>query len=298
MLRKNFIITLLSFMFTGCITINTGSQYDQMATSRNQNVCGHLKDDVMLYAIFVDVNDLHPFTKFDIQSTIDSVEKACKWISDQAEQHEIHLKLNHELHSKNNKWSFNEKRAYAKLSINKSISGNRKSNQQIMSWADQISTYTGKRLKPQNRTNLGSKINIKSTEQLIARLRDQFKTDNIALMIFINGYFENIPSISFNTYNAGPNVEFSVITKKNPAIIAHELLHLFGAIDLYPNRLHANFNYAEIAKEYPNEIMRITHKPIEDLQISPITRYYLGWAPTLDKENTRLLYHLSNVTEY
>ena len=104
--------------------------------------------------------------------------------------------------------------------------------------------------------------------------------------------------MSLHTYSSGPEVEYTVMTNKNPAIIAHEFLHLFGALDLYPHDVHPTFNYAELEETYPDEIMRIQHKEINRLMLSPITKYYIGWQTSLDKENTRMLYHLYDVIEY
>lgn len=119
-----------------------------------------------------------------------------------------------------------------------------------------------------------------------------------ALMIFVNGYYENNRSFTFNSETNGPNVEYSIITNKNTAVIAHEFLHLFGAIDLYPTQRYANFNFKDIDKNYPNEIMRIQHKEINKLEISPITRYFIGWETKMENKDTRILYHKSDFVEY
>ena len=108
---------------------------------------------------------------------------------------------------------------------------------------------------------------------------------------------ENDPSFSLNSYT-DKLPEFSVITSKNPAIIAHEFLHLFGAVDLYPNATHTNFNLSSLEKTYPNEIMRITHKNLSKLEISPITKYYIGWQNDLSESDLRMLYHKAQVLEY
>ena len=100
-------------------------------------------------------------------------------------------------------------------------------------------------------------------------------------MIFVNGFFHSLSSATYHANYHGLGPEYSILTCKNPATIAHEFLHLFGAIDLYPN-----------------EIMRITHKNIDKLMLSPITKYYIGWQDALDKPNTRLLYHKARVFEY
>tara|TARA_B110000093_G_scaffold25877_1_gene25015 strand:- start:19400 stop:19753 length:354 start_codon:yes stop_codon:yes gene_type:complete len=117
-------------------------------------------------------------------------------------------------------------------------------------------------------------------------------------MIFVNGFFHSLSSATYHANYHGLGPEYSILTCKNPATIAHEFLHLFGAIDLYPNQMYPNFNFKELEEIYPNEIMRITHKNIDKLMLSPITKYYIGWQDALDKPNTRLLYHKARVFEY
>ncbi|MFT5822974.1 MAG: hypothetical protein ACI8ZM_004231 [Crocinitomix sp.] len=294
---KSNLIPIILLLFSSCSLYSAGPE-DQLSTSRNRNVCGHLKDSVILYAIFIDINELHPFTQYDIQSTMDSVQKACNWIQKQADTNQITLSIKPVLHKTRGKYSFYERRALTHLSLNQIGSKKRRHYNQLMDWADKVSRYASRGIKRQKSSKLGSKIRVNNTEQLIARLRDQYKTDHISLMFFINGYYERPRSFTFNSETNGPNVEFSLITHKNPSDITHELLHLFGAIDLYPHGQQANFNYSEIAEKYPNEIMRISHKNIDKLMLSPITKYYIGWENDLDKADTRLLYHLNNVTPY
>ncbi|MCL2672167.1 MAG: hypothetical protein FWF10_09070 [Clostridiales bacterium] len=79
------------------------------------------------------------------------------------------------------------------------------------------------------------------------------------------------------------------------AYICHELLHLFGGVDLYaeavykPMGVSAEFlKYVE--KNYLNDIMRVQEEAdaygylsytIDALEISPITAYRLGWLDTI-----------------
>jgi len=215
----------------------------------------------------------------------------------EAELNNVPLSINPVLHKTKNKWTFDEKKVLAKLEMEKVYSAKNKNENFMNSWADNISKYVHKGLRSKTTSKVET-IKQKTTESLIARLRDEYETDNIALMFFVNGYYEDDFSATFNTYTSGPNVEFSLITKKNPAVIAHEFLHLFGAVDLYPTSYHASFNFQEIAENYPDDIMRVQHKEITKLNLSPITKYYIGWQTELCKSDTRLLYHKTNVLEY
>lgn len=277
----------------------TDKCYERVATTRDRNVCKHLKDSVIIYAIFVDVDQFHPWTVYDIESTLDSINKASNWIKHQADSLGKKLSIRVVNHEQGSKYSFHEKKAKVISSLNLEYLGStkRKHSNHVEGWTNTISKYAGRSVPKRTSSKVGTPNKIVNTERLIAALRDNYETDNIALMFFVNGYYEDFPSVTFNT-GIDSKVEYSIITTKNPSIIAHEFLHLFGAIDLYPNANYPFFNYTEIAKRYPNELMRIQHKSIDKLSLSPITRYYIGWQDSLDLPNTRLLYHIKTVTEY
>ena len=274
------------------------SCHEKVATSRDRNVCKTLKDSVVIYAIFVDVDQFHPWTEFDIASTLDSVDIAKNWILSQADTFGTKLSIKVIHHEQSSKHSFHERKAKAyPLNLNYLNSSRRKHENHVFGWADIISKYAGRSVKKRPSSKVGTQIKISNTERLIAALRDKYETDNVALMFFVNGYYEDFPSVTFNIHYDN-KVEFGIITGKKPAVIAHEFLHLFGAIDLYPHQNFRCFNYPELESLYPNEIMRIQHKNIDKLMLSPITRYYIGWQDDLDLANTRLLYHLERVLEY
>lgn len=78
-----------------------------------------------------------------------------------------------------------------------------------------------------------------------------------------------------------------------PAVYAHEILHQFGAIDLYeesPDFSPENIEY--VARTYPDDIMYGDYvengEPDYErinLRISPVTAYYLGWLEELPPED-------------
>lgn len=69
----------------------------------------------------------------------------------------------------------------------------------------------------------------------------------------------------------------------NPAVIAHELLHLFGAIDLYEPYVSAE-DASRVAELFPTELMRFEPTDIFLSEISALTAYLIGWTETLDEE--------------
>lgn len=286
------------------ISCNTKPYYcnagDTIPITRNRNVCKHLQDSAVIYAIFVDVNAFHPWSEFDINSTIDSIKKASNWIETQAGLVKEKLNIKVINHVKRKKLSFTESQARVlyPLNLNFNQRWKRRTDRRHEYWLHRISKYTGKGIKQKRAPHLGTRNKINSMERLVAALRNKYENDNVAVMIFVNGYYESEQSVTFNTSSSGPRTEYSIITTKNPAVIAHEFLHLFGAVDLYPTATYGNFNFKDIKAKFPNEIMRIQHKEINKLMISPITQYYLGWQDTINQANTRILFHKSNALEY
>lgn len=297
-----FLLTLFIVLITtSCCIFKHGdtTYYEYTAPSRNTNVCGHLKDSVILYCVFVDVGRFHPFSEYDVTSTMDSVEKAACWLETQSAKSNIKLSVKPVLHKTRGKIAFHESRTLVRPHLHpfKMPGEKRKYTRYTNQWADYISKYAGRGVK-QRRSSKVTRRRIIDLESMLAALRDKYTTDNVAIMFFVNGYFEHDACLTFNSYTNGPDVEYSVITQKNPAAVAHELLHLFGAVDLYPHQHHPGFNYKDIKEKYPNEIMRIAHKNINKLIVSPITEYYVGWNDTMPNPDLRLLYHQADVLPY
>lgn len=298
-MRKSFIcLFVLSLILTACSIFQSRpivvAEYDKMPLTRNVNVCKELQDSIVVYAVFVDAEVYEPWTAFDVESTQDSIQKAMNWLEAEGKKRGVRLHIECKFHEQNGKSHFKEKSAKGKLSHNVVSGFNEYAKaSKIFTWSDAIAKYAGKAVKQP----AGDKLKIYSVLGLNQALRNLYERENVAILFMVNGYLQQDPSYSFNIEN-NLFAEHSIITSKNVPVIAHEVLHLFGAVDLYPNYTYPNFNFYELSQAYPNEIMRIQHKPVEKLIISPITEYLIGWQDTLSKENTRLLLHKQNFIEY
>lgn len=104
-----------------------------------------------------------------------------------------------------------------------------------------------------------------------------------ALLVFVNN-----PSVSYAiVFDGADNPKESVImfSGEAPAVYAHEIMHLFGAHDLYEEAEFTREVTAYVKQNYPLEIMyRVTDEQGNSYDekivntLSPITAYHLGWV--------------------
>lgn len=255
----------------------------------DNNVCKKLSGNVVLYAIFVDTRFTQPWSEYDILSTLDSLNKAVLWLERQAKENNIPLDIIVKYHQ-NGKTiplvgNFPDKTLSGTLFSPLPSFGVPKLDR----WSDRLARTAGLSL-PKDTSKIVKTFNrLTGRERLIARLRDLNKTDNVALMYFINDYYSEDISLALHTSNnASP--EYAIVSFKRPAVIAHEFLHLFGALDLYispfDKKKQTIKRRAEIMKRFPNEVMAFAYRQLDSLNISPFTKYLIGWNNELD-ESTR-----------
>jgi hypothetical protein len=255
----------------------------------NNNVNKKLSGKVVLYLVFVDTRVTHPWTAYDINSTLDSAYKAADWIIKKAAEDSVPLSISIQFHKGDSTIPIEQNLPEGTLSKTLfAVDG----LENLDFWADRVAKKAAPALGPDVSRVVATKNVITDRERLIARLRDVNKTDNVVLMYMLNNYHQDEISVALHT--GGSAAEYSVVSFKNPAVIAHEFLHLFGALDLYMSpfdrkkkvlkRKIAIMNYA------PNEIMAFTDRLIEKLDISPATRYFLGWRPVMDERAKEILF--------
>jgi len=113
-------------------------------------------------------------------------------------------------------------------------------------------------------------------------LMEKYNAEGIALLVFINN-----PGTSYAiVYDGEDNPKESIVMFGNepPSVYAHEILHVFGAHDLYEDGEYTQEVTEYIEAAYPLEIMRTvtdergrTYNDRIVNWISPITAYHLGW---------------------
>ena len=242
-----------------------------------------LKDTVVLYAIFVDSKQTKPWKGYDIQTTLDSINKATCWIEDQAQKAgiDVHIKVEYPVGNGGKIPIKGElyRRSFSGLLTEKGIS-------YVDKWANRIAAKAHQTLPKEQSPEVTTLNRPKDRERLIARLRDLHRSEGVALMFFVNNYYQQDISATIYASTRSPlnPMEYAVVSYKEPGTIAHEFLHLFGAIDLY------RWNHRDFLDTYFSKAVMVNpHQDLNFMEMSEISQYLVGWTKKLDMCNTIIL---------
>jgi hypothetical protein len=258
--------------------------------AKNKNVCKELSGEVLVYFIFVDSKETSPWTEFDIQSTIDSLETAVQWIKRKATENHIPLRIVSDYHIGNEYTTV--RKNLPNGTVQKSITEpNLKTGLYEMNrWADNIARTVGSTFSVNEKDGLPEIKNPRDKERLIAYLRDENQVESVALLYLVNNYFRSDISIPVNTMDTD-DVEFAVLSYKYPSVIAHNILHLFGAADLFETPYRRNQKkIEELQQVYPDDIMtNVYGRYLHKLDIGDYTQYLIGWKDEISPKHKPLL---------
>jgi hypothetical protein len=257
---------------------------------KHNNVCKDFKDNVLVYVIFVDSRETAPWTEFDIRTTLDSLNLAVRWLSARAKQHDKQLNLMTDYYIGPEYTPV--KRALPQGTVKQSVTQGR-FNQGIAllnEWADFVAKRAGSTLNIEQKDGIPDIPTPKNVERLIAFLRDEKQAESVALLFMLNNYFRNDISIPMNHLD-DKDIEFAIISYKYPAIIAQNILSLFGAADLYETVYRKNDQKIKLAKDLlPNDIMQDTYAGrIDQFDMGNLTRFLIGWEDELEDKYRALL---------
>jgi hypothetical protein len=255
-----------------------------------KNVCKELKGDVLLYFVFIDNKETSPWTEFDIQSTIDSISLAAKWLQQQATARNIQLKIRTDYYIGNDFATIPKNLSHGTIQKTITDMGLSDGLEDINLWSDGIAKKAGMSYTPPAKDGIPDVKNPRNKERLIAYLRDSYGVESVALILLLNNYFRTDISIPVNTYETR-DVEFAVVSYKYPSEIAHNFLHLFGAADLYETPFRRNEKkISQALQEFPRDIMTDPYgRDLRTLEIGPFTRYLIGWDKDLSPKFQPLL---------
>lgn len=119
------------------------------------------------------------------------------------------------------------------------------------------------------------------TINAIAALAEERGCDKYAIIVFVDAEGRSYATSTNQAPCLGHAIIYYTDIKHSfnapSGVILHELLHLFGAKDLYEGQGNPNSNVAEpIRLDYPNEVMNSGNDDVQKLSISPFTEWRLG----------------------
>jgi len=291
-LKSIFFAGILLTTFLSCRNHFYKTKSPRSVSTVNNNVCKKLMGKVVLYAIFVDTKETHPWTAYDINTTLDSIKKSTLWVTSKAKKCNIDVSIDIKFHQNNNVIPISQN-LYEETLSRTLFPNIVEGIENLDDWSNAIARKAGNSFGSDPSIIVKTKNVITDRERLIARLRDLNSTDNVVVMYFLNNYHQDEISLAIHT-GISDKTEYSIVSFKNPAVIAHEFLHIFGALDLYMSpfdrKKRALKNKVKIMEAYPNEIMAFTYRPIENLDLSPMTKYFLGWTAELDEKSKNLMF--------
>lgn len=282
---------VIGLVFSAC-SLFSGAGRDRREVhivTVDNNVCKRLKEKVVIYGVFVDSKVGGVWSTHDVRSTMDSMRIAADWIEAQARMQGIDLVIEVASHEKGGVVPVRSE--LPRAGLDGVIRGSNPSNL-IDRWADKACRQVQSSFPRDTASITLTKNMPKDRERLIARLRDLHGTDNVALMLFVNNYYGSESSIALHT-GSTDRIEYAVVAFKRPAVIAHEFLHLFGALDLYitpyDSKKEAEKRKRFAMDRFPNEIMAFPFRGLDSLQIGSLTEYLIGWRRELTREDAELL---------
>jgi hypothetical protein len=272
---------LLNVLFlVAILTIADGFSFNRVdyRNAMYKNVCKDLKGEVLVYFIFVDSKETSPWTEFDIKTTIDSINIATKWLQQMAIINNISLKIKSDYYIGSPVSTIKRNLAYGTVQNTISSKGMKQGMRELNNWADAIAKKAGSSFNISEKDGIPDLPKPKNKERLIAYLRDEYKVESVAFLILLNNYYKTDISIPVNTMSTD-DVEFAIVSYKYPSEIAHNILHLYGAADLYKTPYRRNEKKIKLLESlFPNEIMQDPYgKLINNLEISDYTKYLIGW---------------------
>ena len=256
----------------------------------HKNVCKDLKNNVLVYFIFVDTKETSPWTQFDIRSTIDSMEVAVEWIEEKAKLQGIPLNIISDYYIGKEYTTVRKNLLYGTVLQSATTPNFNKGLDELNAWADNIAKKVGSEAEITEQDGIPEIQNPKNKERLVAHLRDKYKVESVALLYMVNNYFRMDVSIVVNQLDT-EDVEFAIVSYKYPAVIAQNIMALFGAADLNKSFYRRNEGKIKLAASFfPNDIMQDVYaKSIRNIEIGEYTQYLIGWNQHLDPKYLSLL---------
>ena len=233
---------------------------------RAQGSALELRGDAILIGVFVDTPK-DPWKEKDLAHVSRNMDIACAWLEEQAKEHDVDLDIhygepNTTYHIRSDALSKDSTDTEAVFAFNKEVAH---------------FLY-----------NLDTKA-----------IREKYGTDNVGFLLFLH---EDYGAYTWPYVPTGAGLDryyynefcclflydgIGVRSYENPATYAHEILHLYGASDLYETNDKEGITQdlmQYVQTEYPHEIMYYTYEDDDTSNydeitkmMSPFTLYFIGW---------------------
>lgn len=255
------------------------------AKGKNNNVCKELTGEVLVYFIFVDSKETSPWTEFDIQSTIDSLDVAVRWLENQAKQRNRNLKIKTDYYIGNEFTTISKNLPNGSVIASATEPNLKIGLKELNKWADNIARVAGQSFNVKDKDGIPEIKSPRDKERLVAFLRDENNVESVALLYMVNNYFRTDISIPINTLSID-DIEFSIVSYKYPSVIAHNIMHLFGSADLFETPYRKNEKkIRELNERYPDDIMQDAYgRNLGELNIGAYTEFLIGWRNEISSE--------------
>lgn len=280
-------------LFVALYLLTTGSSSFRKidyTKGMHNNICKDLRENVLVYCIFVDTKTTSPWTEFDIQSTIDSMEVAVQWIEEKARDKKIPLNIISDYYIGTEYTTVYKNLPMPTLQESVETPNLKKGLAELNKWADNIARTVGADIDMVQKDGIPEIKNPRNKERLAAHLRDDKQVESVAIIYLVNNYYKSDISLAVNHLGT-EDIEFAIVSYKYPSVIAQNILNLFGASDFYKSTYRKNEKKIKLCDEYfSNDIMQdVFAKNISTLEIGPLTEYLIGWEIDLDQKYKLLL---------
>ncbi len=223
---------------------------------KKEGSASHLKGLVVNCMVFISTEN-NRWTADEKKEVHDQLSMTEEWLINQATEYQVDLSFQQVLLSEQD------------ISFNSIETGTASGNESV-GWANDVMQQLG----------------YKNARQAYRKLSKAHKADNMQLLIFAKA-----DGMSYAMeYKKGMNkkkylFETCLIYQKYdngtpppmPAVIAHEILHLYGGWDLYPTFAQTKDRYEKAKELYPNDIMLRVDHDMASLEIDKLTAWRLGW---------------------
>lgn len=257
---------LILLMLTLTAYVNVNAQFLETNSSRNYQA---LTGEVFLLTLFIETPQGNWGVE-EMEYHLDELQKSQKWLSTQAGRYGKSVRFNNDFFLENNDVVY-------------------------------LPHVTGRNTRAAFNWSL-KKLGYESFNEFLELNNFDFTKKKLKILFFIK---ENERSHAYN-YFSNTDVDIAVVyqnsrggNKTDQYVISHELLHQFGAWDLYEGRSQSYEN-ARLAKSlYPNSIMINTFWNKHKLNVDELTAWRIGWhqdykeeyqsfAPAKNKSKSRL----------